>query len=235
MATTTQYKKARLVFAIQGFFIMVASAGIITLAIQMRLLNLHLSHFSNSMDRYMAQQQLENAVDKVLFHYNETEPDNYLAEEEPDEDLRPILKILHQAGYNVYDPNEVQRDQLPRWSTILEAYGPPKILGLETCQRYRDTVEPQLRNMGVAGTFNSGTNLLGALLAFNCRSTVRNRKYDAFHWQVRFVKPMNKDGKDKDDTRLLTSTTLCSFHALLCPFVLGALGKALPTQLSRDT
>jgi hypothetical protein len=86
-----------------------------------------------------------------------------------DADVKPILKILCQGGYDVSKTsNEVDRSLLPKWSQILTAYGPPKILGLETCQVYRDKIKPEKRFVAPAGMFNSGTNVLPNLLDMNC-------------------------------------------------------------------
>jgi len=90
-------------------------------------------------------------------------------EEGLDPDLKPILKILRQGGYNISkDSDMIDRSLLPKWSEIVKAYGPPRILGLESCQKYRDTTKPRDRNIAPAGLFNSGTNLLSHLLLENC-------------------------------------------------------------------
>lgn len=109
---------------------------------------------------------------------------NQQIDEDEDEDLKPVLKILRQGGYDISKTStEIDRSLLPKWSEILEAYGPPRLLGLESCQNYRDSVEFKDRNIAPAGIFNSGTNVLGDLLATNCKfeggSRIRN-----FLWQV---------------------------------------------------
>jgi hypothetical protein len=81
-----------------------------------------------------------------------------------DPERQPILKILREAGYDfndtkIFTPETL--DSLPKWSEVLELYGEPKILGLETCQAFREKVDdPTLRELGVAGLFSSGTNTL---------------------------------------------------------------------------
>jgi hypothetical protein len=82
-----------------------------------------------------------------------------------DPERQPILKILREAGYNFNDTKIFTPEtweSLPKWSEILELYGrEPKILGLETCQRFQEKVtNPAMRELGVAGMFNSGTNVL---------------------------------------------------------------------------
>lgn len=59
--------------------------------------------------------------------------------------------------------------QLPSWGDIVSMYGDkPIIHGLETCKKYRDTVDPADRMLGPAGLFNTGTNLLFELMKANC-------------------------------------------------------------------
>ncbi|OEU20195.1 hypothetical protein FRACYDRAFT_236264 [Fragilariopsis cylindrus CCMP1102] len=90
-----------------------------------------------------------------------------------DEDLKPILKILRQGGYDISPSKEsyqlINRALLPKWSEIMTAYGPPKILGLETsCQAFQNSISSKKRNIAPAGIFNTGTNLLSHLLGKNC-------------------------------------------------------------------
>ena len=105
-------------------------------------------------------------------------------------DRLPIVRILQQARYHLGDtdlftPELLER--LPKWSSIVDAYGPPQMIGLEECRAFREAV-PSLtrRKMGVAGFFNSGTNLLHALLLMNCwkaSDDVVEEKYGVY-WQV---------------------------------------------------
>lgn len=81
-----------------------------------------------------------------------------------DPERQRILKILRQARYNLYDSQTFSSETLnalPKWSDIVDLYGETKIVGLESCQRYRQqVVNPSMRTIGVAGMFNSGTNIL---------------------------------------------------------------------------
>ena len=82
-----------------------------------------------------------------------------------DPERQPILKILRQAGYDFNDPRIFTPDvweALPRWSDVLNLYGSdPVIRGLETCEDFQTGVSnPALRQVSVAGLFNSGTNIL---------------------------------------------------------------------------
>ncbi|KAL3920960.1 MAG: hypothetical protein SGILL_003000 [Bacillariaceae sp.] len=193
--------------ALQLFLAAVVCSGAVMLLVQMHILHLHLSDFSSSMDRYMDQQ-------KEFFHHlpstkgkrmprplpsdssDDKQPLGEIPEDE-DEDLKPILKILQQAGHDITNDEEIRRESLPKWSKILDAYGPPKILGLETCQAYRDAHLPDERTLAVGGLFNTGTNLLYALLTENCQrnhTEISRTKYSTVQWQVPWGKhiPANR-------------------------------------------
>ena len=59
---------------------------------------------------------------------------------------------------------------LPRWSNIVAQYGSePIIHNLESCADFRASTPKEIRFTGVAGMFNTGTNLLGDLMIHNCQ------------------------------------------------------------------
>ena len=77
-----------------------------------------------------------------------------------------IAHILKQAEVEVDDETAAK---LPTMADAIELYGEkPIIYGLETCERYRQTVKPEDRMVGPAGIFNTGTNLLFELMKENC-------------------------------------------------------------------
>jgi hypothetical protein len=72
---------------------------------------------------------------------------------------------LQDLGVTITDPQILKR--LPPWWMIQQQYGnAPRILGLERCNRYRESTSQIL--LGPAGLFNSGTNLISQLLQNNC-------------------------------------------------------------------
>lgn len=91
------------------------------------------------------------------------------------------------------EPEVNWTEHIPPWGQILENYGAePVVLGLDRCQAYRDAVPPEQRIVAPAGMFSTGTNLLFALLLYNClpppvkgmnTNTIRNRKRFAA-WQA---------------------------------------------------
>ena len=91
------------------------------------------------------------------------------SDEDADEDMKPILRILCRSGYDISkNSTTVDRTILPKFGEILNFYGPPKILGLETCAIYRNKTKQKDRHVAPAGLFNTGTNLLQELISQNC-------------------------------------------------------------------
>ena len=66
----------------------------------------------------------------------------------------------------------------------------PKIIGKETCKAYRDHVPTKYRILGIAGTFNSGTNYLYEILYRNCnpRRVGIKKRSTGVQWQVNWGK-----------------------------------------------
>lgn len=77
-------------------------------------------------------------------------------------------------------------DSLPTYDELISLYGSElKIIGLETCQTFRDVIPQKNRFVGPAGMFNTGTNLMASLLSANChipKSTMRGNS--GMRWQV---------------------------------------------------
>jgi len=90
--------------------------------------------------------------------------------------LGPLHKILERAGVEVTP--EMLRD-LPPPSQVEDLYGRegPIIIGLETCQRFRDSIKPEDAFIGPAGMFNTGTNLIDVSLSANCYIPEKVAKY----------------------------------------------------------
>lgn len=93
------------------------------------------------------------------------------------EDGKPFLRsyedILKAAGVEMTD--EI-RSSLPPISDLVEMYGSePVIIGLEKCEEFRGKYGPKEAFMGPAGMFNTGTNLLHALLQNNCEISEKKR------------------------------------------------------------
>ena len=108
----------------------------------------------------------------------------------------PILKLIREAGVS-YDPEEDLDllQELPDWDDVVTMYGPEPIMyGMteENCKRFQEHSDPGEHFIGVAGTFNSGTNLMAELLTHNCIMPERMKKYGkenrGVRWQVRECK-----------------------------------------------
>lgn len=111
------------------------------------------------------------------------------------QDKGPLIEILTQAGVNVKKKGNLDQeiiDSLPTWTQVTNLYGSaPIIHGLERCKEYRTNVEASTRFLGIAGTFNTGTNLLADLMRFNCqiveRMEVYGKKSKGVRWQVSLI------------------------------------------------
>jgi hypothetical protein len=128
--------------------------------------------------------QTNTSIAKVVATHKEPEdPSSYII------DKGPILKILSQAGIELEDLDAETLKALPTWSQIQRLFGDrPRIMGLETCQAFRDSVDPKVKFFGIAGTFNTGTNVLAELMIQNCQITERMEVYGnqskGIRWQV---------------------------------------------------
>lgn len=105
-----------------------------------------------------------------------------------------IVEIFRHAGVEL-TPQELQ--DLPTWKDIVDLVGPePIVHGLDTCATFQQTVPAVERNLGAAGMFNTGTNLVTQLLKRNCKIPERVTKYGAnaskedhgIRWQVSWGK-----------------------------------------------
>ena len=86
----------------------------------------------------------------------------------------PILDILKMAKVTVVGADY---EALPSWEQVRQVIGDkPRILGLETCRAYRETVPLKRRQVAPAGMFSTGTNLLQHLLQANCLVSGRPQK-----------------------------------------------------------
>jgi hypothetical protein len=80
----------------------------------------------------------------------------------------PILDLLKEAGVGDLSVGRIQT--LPTWTQVVELYGDETIvLGVDRCEEYRRKTPPSKAYVGVAGLFNTGTNLLEYHLRVNLR------------------------------------------------------------------
>eukprot|EP00590_Aulacoseira_subarctica_P005511 CAMPEP_0172423956 /NCGR_PEP_ID=MMETSP1064-20121228/19674_1 /TAXON_ID=202472 /ORGANISM="Aulacoseira subarctica , Strain CCAP 1002/5" /LENGTH=395 /DNA_ID=CAMNT_0013165595 /DNA_START=269 /DNA_END=1456 /DNA_ORIENTATION=+ len=115
----------------------------------------------------------------------------------------PIVVILEKSGISI-TPELLNK--ISPFSQVQQMYGDkPIVLGLERCQEYRQKVDAADRLVGVAGMFNTGTNLLYDYLNKNCNNPARHAKYglEGIRWQVPWGKhsPLSYRGRnfaDKD-------------------------------------
>lgn len=59
-------------------------------------------------------------------------------------------------------------DQLPKWKQVRHNYGEePVVIGMETCKKYRDSLQGGNATVRIAGLYNAGTHALAAALQDN--------------------------------------------------------------------
>jgi hypothetical protein len=80
-------------------------------------------------------------------------PDNYesITMEEAIRGREPLVDILHDAGVEEMDVAAIL--SLPKWEIVTQLYGKngPVVIGLDTCQQFRDTTLLDDASIGIAG------------------------------------------------------------------------------------
>lgn len=80
----------------------------------------------------------------------------------------PVQVLLDEAGFRNVSDEELSK--LPSWQTLTGLYGDlkePIIIGMDTCEDYRNKVPLRQRYTAVAGLFNTGTNAMEYNLQHN--------------------------------------------------------------------
>lgn len=131
--------------------------------------------------------------DDETMKYGTTRAQTYPDDPIIDFDKEKIYEILEQAGVQKHHMDLETRRKLPTWTKIQQLYGTePKIYGLERCEAFTSRIEPSVSFFGIAGTFNSGTNLLAELLIQNCQITKRMEVYGEDQRGIRWQVPWGK-------------------------------------------
>jgi hypothetical protein len=110
-------------------------------------------------------------------------PDLYAGKEQ-------LLGMLLEMDLDIHAVDEDTWKSVPQWKDIQAVHGQePVIHGLDTCKPYRDSIPAHRRRVGIAGMFNTGTNLLAILLQHNCGIPERieiegRRRGHGMEWQV---------------------------------------------------
>ena len=110
----------------------------------------------------------------------------HLTLEEATVGREPLLAILREAGVTEFDAASVAK--LPTWQQVVSLYGEgPVVVGLDTCQAFRDNIPADDASIGPAGLFNTGTNPFAMYLAANCQMPENTKeKSGGMRWQVGF-------------------------------------------------
>jgi hypothetical protein len=93
--------------------------------------------------------------------------------------LDHIQQLLFDAGIVIQELSYEIQQQIPTWDHVQAMLGSvPIFYGLNTCDTFQHNGQDRSEHyIGVAGTFNTGTNLLSELLIANCRNPARQEKY----------------------------------------------------------
>ena len=105
-----------------------------------------------------------------------------------------LLNLLHATGITDMDVETVW--MLPTWERVVELYGPHAVVhGLDQCDTFRQSIPQPPPSLGIAGLFNTGTNVLATYLESNCHMNKNNNSSASLgaggfvldtgvHWQV---------------------------------------------------
>jgi hypothetical protein len=114
----------------------------------------------NVLHRSITQIKKEDLVgigdDKVHSEQEDGDTDD-VSMEEVRKGREELLAILEDAGVEDIDAASIAK--LPTWSQVVKLYGDkPVVYGLDTCERFRNTIPKDDASIGTAGLFNTGTN-----------------------------------------------------------------------------
>lgn len=122
-------------------------------------------------------------------------------DETDNDDKGPLLDILKMANISLESGTltEEQLQSLPTWQQVVSRFGSkPRIVGLETCETYRNQVPLSERHVAPSGMFSTGTNLLHQLMSWNCmlppktpqqlKQNPKHKRNTGVDWQVNWGK-----------------------------------------------
>jgi hypothetical protein len=100
-------------------------------------------------------------------------------------DKSPLEELLRLANVNL---TAKEWESLPSWQQVVDRIGSkPRIVGLETCETFRNNVPLKDRYVAPSGMFSTGTNLLQILLNQNC-VLYQGGRHSHVGWQVNWGK-----------------------------------------------
>jgi hypothetical protein len=96
-----------------------------------------------------------------------------------------LMDLLQDAGVEELDIETIL--MLPKWSSVTKLYGEgPVVVGLDTCERFRNTAALDDASIGTAGLFNTGTNPFAMYIEANCKMPHNTHdRHGGTRWQVR--------------------------------------------------
>jgi hypothetical protein len=98
----------------------------------------------------------------------------------------PLIDLLQEAG--VQESLDLPTIlSLPKWSSVTKLYGEgPVVIGLDTCEQFRNTVPPDDAYVAPAGLFNTATNTLAEYMLQNIEfpDKIEHPSRGGTRWQV---------------------------------------------------
>ncbi|CAB9507473.1 expressed unknown protein [Seminavis robusta] len=116
-------------------------------------------------------------------------------------DKERILQLL-QKNAKIRHLSDATYQELPSWTEVTSLYGSePRLMGTDQCAAFKAGKEEDLAEkwLGVAGMFNTGTNLLADTLKMNCVLHKKQKKYGNKYSGVRAQMTYGKHTPPKDE------------------------------------
>ena len=115
-------------------------------------------------------------------------------------------------------------EQLPQWKQVRYTYGEePLVIGMETCQKYRESLKGGNSTVRIAGLYNSGTHILASALQDNLPYLNPSSSSNQINWDVVWgkhvpLKYRNENVWPPQDTTVLTPDQILPVVVVRDPF-----------------
>jgi hypothetical protein len=163
---------------------------------QTTLQTMHTQEKNESRSKTKPQQQgaqtaLEDTLQRPISYYLE------LSKNEVHDKERILYLLRDNAQIQTID--QTTYEALPTWTQVTALYGDkPRIVSKEQCQILQSQGDIADKYLGVAGTFNTGTNLMAGALTQNCALYKKQAKHGKTFLGVRRQVPWGKHVPPKD-------------------------------------
>jgi hypothetical protein len=157
-------------------------------------------------------QDLADLKDETFLQEKNTTTITNITYEEAIQGRQELVALLQDAGVTNIDVPTLLL--LPTWETVKKLYGDaPVVYGLDQCSYYQQTIPKNDASLGVAGIFNTGTNLLAMYLSANCRMPENPQRNHGMRWQGE----ISGVGSEERETCLIGSHTMSLSSFVVSP------------------